>query len=164
MAICLKAYLPDTPGALIQVLKPISENAGNISSVIHSHEENRGGKVPVIVKFNLPPESEKEKLDHITKELEELAVEITEISRGLKRERIIVILTGHVFETDFVDTMKRINRTGANVVSTYAKFTDVQSISNVKFEILVDEKSIQKTMKELHAICREKNLTIISDR
>ncbi len=164
MSICLKAYLPDSPGALIRMLKPISENAGNISSVIHSHEENRGGKVPVIVKFDLPADSQQEKLEIISKELENLAIEITEIDTGIKTERMIVILSGHVFETDFVDTMKRINRSGASVVSTMAKFTDVQSISNVKFEILCDAQKILDAYRELKAICEEKNLTMISDR
>ena len=164
MSICLKAYLPDTPGALIKMLKPISDRAGNISSVIHSHGDNRGGKVPVIVKFDLPKDSEKEKLEQITSDLTNLAIEITEIERSLKRQRIIVIITGHVFETDFVDTMKRINRTGASVVSTVAKFTGVKAVSNVKFEIYCDEDKISAAMKEIQAICREKNLTLITDR
>lgn len=164
MSICLKALLPDTPGALIKMLKPISDNTGNIYSVIHSHGEKHGSKVPVIVKFDLPPESQEIKLKKIISELEQLQVEITEVETTPKLERIIAIVSGHVFQTDFVDTMKRISRTGARVVSTYAKFKDVASISNVKFEIMCDYDHVENALMELRRICEEKNLFLILDR
>ena len=82
----------------------------------------------------------------------------------MKRETLTVIISGHVFETDFVDTFKRINKAGANVARIEAIFTGVQDISNVKFEIQCDLGKISATMDEVRAVCQEKNLCLITDR
>ena len=164
MVIELKANLPDTPGTLLKLLKPISDHAGNIYSVIHSHVEVKGGKVPVIVQFDLPHEKIQEKKLLITKELQNLSIDIVDFAELVKRETITVIISGHVFETDFVDTFKRINSAGANVARIEAIFTGVQDISNVKFEIQCDYGKVDATMDEVRAVCQEKNLTLITDR
>ena len=167
MEFLLEANLPDAPGKLIEVLKPISDNSGNILSVIHSHEDKKKDKIPVMIKFSFPPltsEEIKEKLSIIEKEMEKGAVEIIKISERIQREMVIVILSGHVFETDFVNTMKQINAIGANVVGAHAKFTEISSISNVKFEILCDKNNLDTLMKKLRSICKEKKLTLITDR
>ena len=165
MVIELKANLPDVPGALIKMLKPISDNAGNISSVIHMHEEGRGEKVPVVVRFDLPEDLMEEKLEVIQSELRELDIEVSAITDlGVKQEVVSVIMTGHVFQTDFVDTFKRLQDIGAHVVRIEAMFKELNDISNVKFELHVDQQAIKETMEELHRISQEKNLSMIFDR
>jgi ACT domain-containing protein len=164
MSILIKAQLPDIPGTLIRMLKPISDNSGNISSVIHSHEDNSNGKIPVIVQFELPGEVQEEKLKIITEELESLSIEINEITQVLQRQTLIVILIGHVFETDFVDTYKRISEAGGILVNLNGKFTKQKEVSTVKFEIECDHECIPNLMEEIKIICKEKNLSLISDR
>jgi ACT domain-containing protein len=165
MVIELKANLPDIPGALIKMLKPISDNAGNISSVIHMHEELRGEKVPVIVRFDLPENSIDEKLETILEELRNLEIEVSDVTNlGVKQETVSVIMTGHVFQTDFVDTFRRLSEVGAHVIRIEAMFKELNDISNVKFELHVDKTSVRQTMDELRAISVEKNLSMIFDR
>jgi ACT domain-containing protein len=164
MVIELKANLPDNPGTLIQFLKPISDNAGNILTVIHSHDEKRAEKVPVLVKFDLAPDVMEEKLALIRKALEAQSIEILQLNQVVQLEIINIIILGHVFETDFVDTFKRINDTGAKVVRIEAYFTEAKAVSNVKFEIHVSKNNIKYMMEEIRALCQEKNLTLISER
>lgn len=165
MTIELKAKLPDKPGTLIRMLKPISDNAGNISTVMHMHEEKRGGKVPVIVRFELPVNSIEEKLQQITTELQSQSIEIVEITNlNVTKEVLTAIMTGHVFETDFVDTYKRINSAGGKISRIEAMFTDPKDISNVKFDLQCDKADIKKILEELRTIVHEKNLTLITDR
>ncbi len=164
MLIKIKANLPDKPGTLVQFIKPISDNAGNIQTIFHSREEKRGNKIPVMVQFDLPEDRIEEKLKIITKDLESQGIEILETSEVVHREIIHFILLGHVFETDFVDTYKRIAKTGAQVVRIEAFFTQAKEISNVKFEVHVGNQNIKYMMEEVRALCQEKNLTLISER
>lgn len=164
MVLELKANLPDNPGSLVRMLKPISDNGGNIYSVIHSHGEGRGGKVPVSVQFDLSAENLDAKLQVIKKEFEALSIDIIELAQVLQRESVMAILIGHVFETDFVDTYKRISNVGGTITRIEALFTDQKKISNVKLEIKCDKSRVDATIEELQAICQEKNLSILTDR
>lgn len=163
MVLELQANLPDNPGTLIQLLKPISDNAGNILTVVHSREKKRGQKVPVTVQFDLPGNKIEERMKNITAELVQHNIEILKVTEIVQTEIINIILLGHVFETDFVDTFKRISKTGAKIVRIEALFTDAKDISNVKFEIHVNKQFIKKMMDEIQAICQEKNLNLISE-
>jgi ACT domain-containing protein len=163
MVLELQANLPDNPGTLIQLLKPISDNAGNILTVVHSREKKRGEKVPVTVHFDLPGNNIEERMKNITTELSQHNIEILKVTEIVQTEIINIIMLGHVFETDFVDTFKRISKTGAKVVRIEALFTDLKDISNVKFEIHVNKQFIKNMMEEIEAICQEKNLNLISE-
>lgn len=161
----LNVNLPDQPGTLIRMLKPISDNAGNISTVLHMHEDKKGNRVPVMVRFDLPEDLRDEKLPIIIKELKAQNIEVGEIKYlGVKLDSLVFIMIGHVFETDFVDTVKRLNTIGAYVRKIEALLTEIKDVSNVKFELEVDHKDLKITLDELRKICKEKNLTLITDR
>jgi ACT domain-containing protein len=161
----LNVNLPDQPGTLIRMLKPISDYAGNISTVMHMHEEKKGNKVPVMVRFDLPENLRDEKLPLILKELKAQNIEVGEVKYlGVKLDSLVFIMVGHVFQTDFVDTFKRLNSIGGYVRKIEASFTEMTDVSNVKFEIEVDRQEIKKIMSELRLIAKEKNLTLITDR
>ncbi len=132
----------------------------------YSYARRRAGeKVPVVVRFDLPEDLMEEKLEVIQSELRELDIEVSAITDlGVKQEVVSVIITGHVFQTDFVDTFKRLQDIGAHVVRIEAMFKELNDISNVKFELHVDQQAIKETMEELHRISQEKNLRMIFDR
>ena len=52
----LEVKLPDTPGNLIELIKPISENGGNIFGILHHHDKKVGNMIPVTVTFELNDE------------------------------------------------------------------------------------------------------------
>ncbi|TFF97539.1 MAG: amino acid-binding protein, partial [Promethearchaeota archaeon] len=39
--------LPDTPGSLIELIKPISDNGGNIFGILHYHDKKINNKITV---------------------------------------------------------------------------------------------------------------------
>ena len=67
--ITLECLIPDYPGSLIEFIKPISDNQGNIFGILHYHDKKRNNMIPVSVSFDLPQELMESSLDKIQKEL-----------------------------------------------------------------------------------------------
>ena len=74
-----------------------------------------------------------------------------------------MLLTGHVFDTDVLDTIKRLAANNITVSELQAKFTGLKEISNVKFKIEFPENlTKEELIIELRKICEEKNLFLIT--
>ena len=52
----LEVKLPDTPGNLVELIKPISNNGGNIFGILHHHDKIINNLIPVSVSFELSEE------------------------------------------------------------------------------------------------------------
>ena len=160
--IYLEVKLPDTPGALIGLIQPISKNSGNIFSILHYHDKKVNNMIPVNVMFELSEELLEVSINNIKKELSDKNILIESITLGTEKRHLIVILTGHVFDTDVLDTIKRLASKEIKVSELQAKFTEIEDISNVKFKIEFPESMTEKELlDELNKICQEKNLFLI---
>ncbi|MGQ4876339.1 MAG: hypothetical protein ACP6IY_19935 [Promethearchaeia archaeon] len=160
----LEVKLPDTPGSLIELIKPISENGGNIFGILHHHDKKINNLIPVSITFEMNDELMDAKLNNIKKELMEKNIQIDKINFSSEAKHLTVILTGHVFDTDVLDTIKRLASKKIKVSELQAKFTDIKDISNVKFKLEFPESmSKDVLLKELKAICEEKNLSLIRE-
>ncbi|MHA1818927.1 MAG: hypothetical protein ACTSU2_09500 [Promethearchaeota archaeon] len=159
----LEAKIPDTPGALIKLIKPISENAGNIYGILHKHKEKSAeGLIPVFVTFELITEDKKASLQKIKEKLLEYNFRIMKITDIPAAHQITVILSGHIFRQNFEDTIMRISKVGARVHNMEAKFNKPEEISNVIFSVEIpDTIEDQKIIDELERICSDKNLKMI---
>ncbi len=160
--IYLEVKLPDIPGSLIEMIKPISQNGGNIYGILHNHDKKKNNLIPVNVSFELKEELIESSLKKIQKELSEKNIEITKISVSSKNKLLTVILTGHVFDTDITDTIKRLNSKNIKILELQAKFTEVDEISNVKMKVEFPELMTKfELIHEIEKICEEKNLFLI---
>ena len=158
----LEVELPDSPGSLIELIKPISRNFGNIYGILHHHDKILNNMIPVSVSFELSKEVRDVSLKKIQKELEEKNIKIDSITLGEEKRYLTVILMGHVFDSDVVDTIKRLAKKKIKVYELQAKFTEVSEVSNVKFKIEFPEfMSKSELIKELNTICEEKSLFLI---
>ena len=63
----LEVRIPDSPGALIKLIKPISENSGNIHGILHSHKDKINGNIPVLIRFEFLTKEKKANLEKIKK-------------------------------------------------------------------------------------------------
>jgi ACT domain-containing protein len=158
----LIVYLPDTPGNLVELIKPVSNNNGNIFSILHDHHNKRNNMIPVSITFEIPQEIMESSLKKIQAELKEKNIKIEKITSGPKQNHLLVLLTGHVFDTDVLDTIKRLAAKGIKTSELQAKFTEISEISNVKLKLeYPDSMPEKKLMEELNKICKEKNLFLI---
>lgn len=160
----LEALLVDAPGSLFRFIKPLSDNGANIQGILHFHDKKtKDNMIPVLVTFELPDDIE-ERLAKIKDELESDDVHIVRVMHKPARELLTVIVIGHVFETDFVDTMKKISEPGIQVRGIRAAFTNPQEISTVKFSIWLDHVNLKpRAMEIVERICTEKNLFMVAE-
>ena len=158
----LEVKIPDAPGALIKLIKPISENSGNIHGIVHHHDEKADNFIPVNVHFELIGDAKQKNLEKIKKLLLELKFQILSITDTPAVHLMTVILSGHVFRKDFEDTIIRITKKGAKVYDLEAKFTVPQDTSNVKFIVEIpDEVDDKLIINELEEICKEKEFFLL---
>ena len=160
--IYLEAKLPDIPGSLIEMIKPISQNGGNIYGILHNHDKKINNMIPVTVWFDLNEELIELSVKNIQKDLIEKNIEIIRISIGSKNKMTTFILSGHVFDTDITDTIKRLDSRKIKVLELQAKFTGFEEISNVKMKVEFPESMTEFELnREIEKICKEKNLFLI---
>lgn len=159
----LEVKIPDTPGSLIELIRPISKNGGNIYGILHFHDRKINNMIPVNISFELSEEIQEVSLQKIKKELKEKNIQIENINYGIEKKLITIILTGHVFDTDVMDTIKRLASKNINVLELQAKFTKLEEVSNVKLRIEFPEDMNKKELiNELRKICEEKKLFLIT--
>ena len=160
--IYLEVKLPDIPGSLIELIKPISQNGGNIYGVLHHHDNKNNNMIPVDIWFELNEERIEVSLENIKKDLIEKNIQLIKISVGSKNKFLTFILTGHVFDTDITDTIKRLDSKNIKVLELHAKFTEVDEISSVIFKVEFPEVMAKfELIDEIEKICEEKNLFLI---
>ena len=160
----LEVRIPDSPGALIKLIEPISENSGNIHGIVHSHKDSINGNIPVLIRFEFLTEEKKANLEKIKKRLQNLNFQIMKITDTPAAHHMTVILSGHVFRQDFEETVRRINNIGVKVRDVEAKITTPDDISNVRINIEIpDEIDDIVVFNELEAICEEKKLMMLRE-
>ncbi len=160
----LEVKIPDTPGSLIELIKPISQNGGNIYGILHFHDQKLNNMIPVNINFELIEDVKETSLQKIKLELKEKNIQIVNVSFGIERKSIIILLTGHVFGTDILDTLQRLASKNIKVLELHAKFTEFEEVSNVKLKIEFSEGLTKKEIiNEFRKICEEKKLFLITN-
>ena len=160
----LEVKIPDTPGSLIELIKPISQNGGNIYGILHFHDQKINNMIPVNINFELIEDVKETSLQKIKLELKEKNIQIVKVSFGIERKSIIILLTGHVFGTDILDTLQRLASQNIKVIELHAKFTEFEEVSNVKLKIEFSEEITKKEIiNEIRKICEEKTLFLITN-
>jgi ACT domain-containing protein len=160
--IYLEVKLPDIPGTLIELIKPVSQYGGNIYGVLHHHDKKINNMIPVDIWFELSEELIELSLENIKKALIEKNIQIIKVSVGSKNKILTFILTGHVFDTDITETIKRLDSKSIKVLDLQAKFTEVDEISSVMMKVEFPEAMTKfELVNEIEKICEEKNLFLI---
>jgi ACT domain-containing protein len=160
--ILLEVNLPDVPGSLIELIKPISENGGNIYGILHHHDKKVNNMIPVEITFELNDEILEPSMQKIRNHLIQKQIEIIRISIDSKYKTFVFILSGHVFDTDITDTLNHLNSKKINVTELQAKFSRFEDISNVKIKVeFPHNMTYSKFIEEINKICKQKNLFLI---
>jgi ACT domain-containing protein len=160
--IYLEVKLPDIPGSLIELIKPVSQNGGNIHGILHYHDKKINNMIPVNIWFELSEELIEISLKNIKKGLMEKNIQLIKISVGSKNKILTFILTGHVFDTDITETIKRLDSKNIKVLELHAKFTEIDEISSVIMKVEFPEDMTKfELINEIEKICKEKNLFLI---
>ena len=77
--IYLEVKLPDIPGSLIELIRPVSQFGGNIYGVLHHHDKKMNNMIPVDIWFELSEELIEISLENIKKDLIEKNIKLIKI-------------------------------------------------------------------------------------
>lgn len=144
----MKLEVVDSPGQLIEALKPISEMGGNIKTVIHEHDLNgEGMSLGVEVVIEIP----EERLESLIDLFHERGVNILKMGEERLGYHQDVIIIGHLVHTNLGDTVDRIDSTG---------FAEVTGM-NLSMPAIDDRTSAQFTIKALSHVHMEKALSLL---
>lgn len=160
MKVGLDIALKDVPGQLVKALEPISKFGGNIISIVHERDAIKGGRVPIHV--NIEVEST-ENLKKIIKELEKRDIWVSKAGEVKKKEKITVVLIGHIVDTDLRDTIDKMNEIKGVMVADVdlaMPHPDKESSARMDIELSSGVK-IKTAMKRLDMIAGEKKLVVI---
>lgn len=159
MKVGLDLVLKDVPGQLVKALEPVSQYGGNIISIVHMREEIKGGRVPVHVVVQV----ESENLEKIIGELERRDIWVSNVGEVKKKQKLTVMLIGHVVDTDLRDTIDRINEIkGALVLDLGLAMPHPEKESSARMDIEIsDPRKAKAVLRRLEEVARKKGLLVI---
>lgn len=159
MKVGLDLVLKDVPGQLVKALEPVSQYGGNIISIVHMREEIKGGRVPVHVVVQVEPAN----LEKIIGELERRDIWVSNVGEIKKKQKLTVMLIGHVVDTDLRDTIDRINEIkGALVLDLGLAMPHPEKESSARMDIEIsDPRKAKAVLRRLEEVARKKGLLVI---
>jgi ACT domain-containing protein len=152
--------LKDVPGQLLLALQPVSQVKGNILSVVHHHDERTPrGFIPVELVF----EVEEGRLDELIERLEGNGVRVVRVGELRLRERVSVMLIGHIVHTDVRDTIDAVDSTGyAEIVDLTLSMPGIDEVSSAFMVIrAVGVRELRDALDILRRKASEKDLLVI---
>lgn len=160
MQVSMKLEIKDSPGQLVNALKPVSDAGGNIKSVIHERDPlSENGTLDVEITLELP----KGRLEVLKEMLKKNGVSILRIGEERFLIRKSVILIGHLMHTDLSDTVDRIDATGfAEVGELSMIMPAIEEPTSAKMTIKSDSfEDINRAMEILRKIAVQKEILIV---
>jgi ACT domain-containing protein len=156
----VRLELSDEPGQLLAALRPIADNGGNLLSIFHERGNiTPRGRIPVEVDLECHPD----RFDSIVTALRDEGVNIIQAGAEQYTEQAVILLIGHIVESDLSDTLERIEECGAS------SLTDVSlnapegndDVSSARLRIATRAGKTATAMTAVREIATEKNLQVI---
>jgi ACT domain-containing protein len=106
----IRLELDDRPGELLNALRPIADNGGNLLSIFHERGNlTPRGRIPVEVDLECPPA----RFAGIVDALREAGVNVVRAGAEEYGEELTVLLVGSLVDADLSDTLHRIEASPA---------------------------------------------------
>jgi ACT domain-containing protein len=158
--IILTVTIVDEPGELLRSLKPISEKGGNLLSIYHERGNvTPRGHVPIEVDVEATPD----RFDKIVNALREAGINVIRAGTERYSERLTILLSGHIIDTDLSDTITRIQRTVSASVTNIALSAPrgTGDISSARIELAVESGATEQVLTDIRKIADEKDLEVV---
>ncbi|GGM69791.1 ACT domain-containing protein [Halarchaeum rubridurum] len=156
----VRLELVDEPGELLNALRPIAENGGNLLSVFHERGSlTPRGRIPVEVDLECTPRQ----FETVVEALREAGVNVIQAGTERYGEEVTVLLAGALVGTDLSDTLSRIEEcTSASVVDF--SLTDEQGadgVSSARLRLAATEGSVNAALDCVRDVADEKELHVV---
>ncbi|MFC5970797.1 amino acid-binding protein [Halomarina salina] len=161
-AYTVRLELVDEPGELLNALRPIAENGGNLLSVFHErgHVTPRG-HIPVEVDLEATPE----RFERIVTALRDNGVNVVRAGADRYGEQLTVVLVGHLVDTDLSDTLSQLERsTSATVVDFSLRLARGEvddGVTSARVRLDAESGTARSVLDALRDVADEKGLTVV---
>ena len=159
-AYTVRLELVDEPGELLNALRPIAENGGNLLSIFHERGSvTPRGRIPVEVDLEATPE----RFETVVDALREAGVNVIQAGAERYGEELTVILVGHLVDSDLSDTLARIQTCAsasvADVSLIAADGTDEES--SARLRLATETGETDRALVAIRDVAADKDLTVI---
>lgn len=156
----VRLELVDRPGELLRALEPIAAQGGNLLSIFHERGNvTPRGHIPVEVDLEATPET----FDNIVAALREENINVIQAGADRYSEEVVVILVGHLVNTDLSNTLNRLQESSGGNVRDFslAAPEGKEDESSARLRIATERGSTDAVMAEIRAIAAEKDLRVV---
>ncbi|ESS09336.1 MAG: ACT-domain-containing protein, putative allosteric regulator of homoserine dehydrogenase [uncultured archaeon A07HN63] len=156
----IRLELVDEPGELLRALEPISEAGGNLMSIHHERGNvTPRGHIPVEVDVSCVPD----RFERIVDSLREAGVNVIQAGAERYDEELVVLLVGHLVETDLSDTLQQVescaNASLTDLSLSAPRGNDESSSARVRLK--TKSGTTEEALATLRDIAAEKDLHVI---
>jgi ACT domain-containing protein len=156
----VRLELVDEPGELLNALHPIADNGGNLLSIFHERGSmTPRGHIPVAVDLECPPD----RFEVIVESLREAGVNVIEADTERYTEAFVVVLVGHLIETDLSDTVTRIeDHANASVVDVSLSAPDgADDVASARVRLAATAGHADDALGAVRGVADDKDLRVI---
>ncbi len=156
----IRLELVDEPGELLRALQPISKAGGNLLSIYHERGNlTPRGHIPVEVDISCAPN----RFENVVESLREAGVNVVQAGSERYDEELVVILVGHLVDTDLSDTLRQIESCAE------ASLTDLSlsaprgrdEISSARIRLKIRSGTNGDALSKLREIAEDKELQVV---
>lgn len=156
----VRLELVDEPGQLLAALRPIADNGGNLLSIYHERgNKTPRGHIPVEVDF----EATEERFEGIVDALRAEGINVMQAGTERYAEELVLLLVGHLIDTDLSDTLKRIEECAsasvADVSLAAPKGTEEASSARLRLQTRAGETTA--ALDAVRSVADEKGLHVV---
>ncbi|WP_058367406.1 hypothetical protein [Haloparvum sedimenti] len=156
----VRLELVDEPGQLLAALHPIADNGGNLLSIYHERgNKTPRGHIPVEVDF----EATEERFEGIVDALRAEGINVMQAGTERYAEELVLLLVGHIIDTDLSDTLKRIEECAsasvADVSLAAPKGTEEASSARLRLQTRAGETTA--ALEAVRSVADEKGLHVV---
>ena len=156
----VRLELIDRPGELLRALEPISKNGGNLLSIFHERGNmTPRGHIPVEIDVECPPD----RFEAIVEALREEGINVIQAGAERYSEELVVLLVGHLIDTDLSDTLSRIERCSTSTVVdlSLAAPEGTESLSSARLRLATEPDTTADAIATVRSVAAEKDLHVI---
>ncbi|KYH27940.1 threonine dehydratase [Halalkalicoccus paucihalophilus] len=154
----VRLELTDEPGELLNALRPIADNGGNLLSIYHERGNlTPRGRIPVEVDLECAPE----RFSGIVEALREAGINVIQAGEERYAEAVSVILVGPLIETDLSDTLRWFEECANLSVLDFSLSAPEDDRPSARLRLAAEAGGVADALSRVRDLAAKKELLVI---